>query len=293
MRFLRPLTLLALAAVLSGCFQTKTLIRLNADGSGTVEETVLMNSTMAMTVMMGGLNLFAEEEEEAAEMPDGPYTMEALQERAAEMGATLAGVEPLDVLFGAGYTATYAFADINDLRLSSDPSDGFPSDMGGEMGMGEDDEASGADVPITFAYQQGRLSIHMPRPNSAETDEEMAEVEIGDEVDAEMDEDDASGGPSQKDIQQMTLMLKDMRFSLQVELPGAITETNASHASGQTLTLFDMDLGVVAETPGAFDRLEALGLDGPPDLSAGAMAAFPQIPGFTFEPAEEVTVSFE
>ena len=139
--------------------------------------------------------------------------------------------------------------------------------------MDEDDDASGGDEPISFAYQQGRLTIHMPRPDPAETGEEMAEeevddemieVEIGDEVDGEMDEEDADGDPSQRDIQQMKLMLKDMRFSLQIELPGAITETNAAHASGQTLTLFDMDLGVVAETPGAFERIEALGLEGPP-----------------------------
>ena len=299
MRALRPLALLALAVVLSGCFQTKTLIRLNADGSGTVEETVLMNSTMAMTVMMGGMNLFAEEEEEdeAAEMPDGPYTMEALEARAAEMGATLAGVEPIDVLFGAGYTATYAFDDINALRLSSDPSDGLPSGvMSNGMGMGDDADGEDMDAakePVTFAFSEGRLTVKMPHPASGDDADDDA-YDPKKDPDDEPDEDfGMQDEPGADDLRQMQMMLKDMRFSLAVELPGAVTQTNALHASGRTLTLYDMDFGVLAQSPGAFDQLQALDLDAGPDLSPDKMAALAGIPGFVFEPAEEVTVSFE
>ncbi|OZC04136.1 hypothetical protein [Rubricoccus marinus] len=308
MRTLRPLLLICFAVVLSGCFQTKALIRLNADGSGTVEETVLMNSMMSMSIGMGSGG-FLEDSDDAPDMAeDGPYSMEQLQTRAAEMGTTLVGVEPIDILFGAGYTATYAFTDINSLRFGSNPLEG----MGGMMSeMGRAGDASG-DEPITFAYSRGRLTVRMPEPAFDDEEDLFGDDEIVDEP-AEIDfdapardpkknpaygeeyafEDDLfSDDSSQEDeMRQMAAMFKDMKFSIAVELPSDVRETNASHASGRILTLFDMDFGLLAETPGVFDDLEALGMSGPPS-SMSAMEVFQNIPGFTYEPEREVTVSF-
>lgn len=294
MRALRPLAVLALALVLSGCFQTKTLVRLNADGSGTVEETVLMSSSMAMAIMMGGMDLLSEEGDEEPEIPDGPYSMEALEARATSLNATFASVEPVDILFGGGYTAIYAFDDINTLQLTAGPDASLPDGLGSQLvtGAGEsmeyDEEGNpieasqedeSADL-ISFEYQDGRLKVRMPRPDAPEV------------ADEETDDEDEKSGPNASEFQQMKTILKDMRFSLAVELPSPVRETNASNVDGQLMTLFDIDFGTLLNTPGAFEQIEALDLDGPPKFSASAMASFPTIPGFVFEHEQEVTVSF-
>lgn len=302
MRALRPLAVLVLAVLVSGCFQTRTLLKLNADGSGTVEETVLMNSTMAMAVMMGQEGLFnfeGDDEAPEADPPEGPYSMEALEARAASMGAQFVRVEPIEILFGGGYTAVYAFDDINDLSLSSDPSDLMPSQFAGEMGMGssqpvefdengemiepEMDEMEETATPVTFAYEGGRLTVRMPQPEPDAPDGDPKKTPEADETE-EM--------PDDREMQQMSMMLRDMRFSFAIELPGEITETTATHTDGRLLTLYDMNFAEVFKSPEAFalmDELESAG----PDMASGAMARFGQIPGIVYEASEEVTVSFQ
>jgi hypothetical protein len=330
MRSLRLAAVLVLAGALSGCFQTKTLVTLNADGSGTVEETVLMNSTLATTVMMGAAGMFGEDD---AELPDGPYDEAALQARGEVMGASLSGVEPVRILFGDGYTATYAFDDINELQLFSDPDEMIPSDLGAGLFGSDDgfdeeweteevyeedydtgrdpkkapeasdemedivldgeiiDEPAEAEMdwsaeeeapsePITFTYRDGRLTVHLPQPEASGAEE------------AEMADDEMQGAPSANEFRQMGLVLRDMRFSLAVEMPGEITETTARHASGRTLTLYDMDFGRVFSDPASFEALMALGMQGEPDLSREGMAQLSELPGILFESEREVTATF-
>ena len=296
MRSLRFATVFALAALHSGCFQTQSLIRLNADGSGTVEETVLMNSTMAMAVMAGGMGAMmgGGMNSGAMEMSDGPYDMAALEARAEAMGATLQGVEPIEILFGGGYTATYAFTDINDLRLDSDPSSALPSELTDEMGGG-----MGQPTPesITFEYSNQRLAIRIPQTAPEPVDEEivMAGMEQGSYADdpKKYSMSMENEGPGEDEFRQMAVVLKDMRFSLAMELPREVAETNSSFVEGRTLTLFDMDFGALAESPDGFEALSALDMDsGPPSFQAGSMAALQGVPGIRVEPEETVTVTF-
>lgn len=296
MRALRPLAVLLLAVLVSGCFQVKTLVKLNADGSGTVEETVLMNSTMAMAIMAGQEGLFdmdedAEETPEA-DLPDGPYSIEALEARAEEMGARFVRVDPAEILFGGGYTAIYAFDDVNDLAVSVDPSDLFPGDMmGGGRNMEFDEdgelveaEPEAGEPPVTFVYEGGQLTVRMPQaePEAPQGDPKK-QPEATDEP-VEM--------PTGRELQQMNMVLRDMRFSFAVEGPGEIAETTADHVSGRTLTLFDIAFGELFSTPEAFQLMEEMDAAGGPDFGADARARFAQIPGVVYEDDEEVTVTF-
>ena len=358
MRFLRLAVALVFAGVLTGCFQTKTLIKLNADGSGTVEETVLMNSMFATTMMVssGG---FIDDGGVSAPFPDGPYDEAALEARAEKMGATLAGVETVKILFGAGYTATYAFDDINEIALYADPDELMPSDLGnGLFGGGFDEEweepeiyeiedyeyngvdpkktpeayaepmegdviedieldfeadtpppppAPAADMeigdgeiidvpppngfeddpaePITFTYRDGRLTVRLPRPEPGDMGEpEMTAEEL----------EELEGMTQSGEFRQMALFMGDMRFSLALEMPGEITETTATHVSGRTLTLYDMDLARAFEDEEsftAFARVMSMA-EGEPDFSTEAMARLAAVPGLVFETQEEVTATF-
>lgn len=294
MTALRSLSVLALALVLSGCFQTKTLVRLNADGSGTIEETVLMNSAMGMAVLFG-----ASMGRQMGEVAEQPYSEADLRDRAETLGATFVRVEEQDILFGTGYVATYAFDDINDLRLVSDPSALFPEEMREQMG---DDLDLGLDQAYTFAYANGALTIQVPQPDPEdfqEDEEDMLEEEIYDVYpgrDPKKEQDmrgmsEMEDGPGGDNAAAMAMVFRDMRFSMTIELPRDVAQTNASYLDGRTLTLYDMDFERLAEDPEAFDRLENLAPGGPADMSA-AMRALSEIPGFSVEHEPTVTVSF-
>ena len=343
-RAARPLLALMLAAVLTGCFQTKAVVRLNADGSGTVEETVLMNSMMSM----GFMEEILEEASDGSPYEladDGPYSLEALRERAERMGATLQGVEGSDVLFGSGYTATYAFDDVNDLRLSGNT---FGEVMGAMDGgtMGGMMNASGDEGPITFAFSRGQLTVRMPEPQQDDTfwgdgeiieepyddDEIIEDVFVDERPVGEMEDvigdgeiideieidfaapvqpptsdpkknpayddygynDYDAGSSAADEMRAMAAVFKDMRMTIEIILPGDVRETTAQHVEGRTLTLMDMDFGVFAENPEAFEQLEAMDsmMSGPPSMGLGGMGMMQNIPGFRIETEREVTVSF-
>lgn len=288
MTALRTAFVLVLALALSGCFQTQLTLRLNADGSGTLEERVLMNSTMAMAVMMGGMGAMMGTDQEAPDMPDGPYSMEALEARAASLGATLQGVEPIEVLFGGGYAATYAFDDIADLRLDADPTASLPEEIGEDFGGDDDDEPA---QRFAFAYDGQTFTVQIPRPENEE--DEAATDGRDPKKDPMDDEEGGRGGPSERDFQQAAIVLRDMRFGLTVELPKDVAQTNASHLAGRTLTIYDLDFGAMLADPNAFESLDAINMDdGPPNLGGDA-AALAQIPGMTLEIGPTVTVTFE
>ncbi len=99
---------------------------------------------------------------------------------------------------------------------------------------------------------------------------------------------------SQSDeLRAMAVMFKDMRMTIEILLPADVRETNALYAEGRTLTLLDMDFGVVMASPDALQQLDALDdMGGPPTLGMSGMEAFKKIPGFRFETSREVTVSF-
>lgn len=293
MRALRLFAVLSLALVLSGCFQVRTLVRLNADGSGTVEDRVLMSSAINLVTIMSGMGMGTGMD---TPPPEQPYDEDVLRARAEEMGATFVGVEEEDILFGTGYVVTYAFEDVNTLALTSDPSSFFPEEMRSEMRG--DMPLGGSEEPYTFAFADGELQIVVPQTDL----EEMAEE---DEVaeDAAPARDPKKGGAERESADMgedaggmasamgsAALVLADMRFTVAVELPNEAAQTNASFVDGRTLTLYDMDFNQLLENPEAFDRLDDLSPAGPPDFPT-AMRLLSEIPGFTFESEPTVTVS--
>jgi hypothetical protein len=106
---------------LTGCFQVETLIRVKPDGSGTIEETFMMNK--AIMQMMGGM-LTQMGEGAGAQQPEQQILKEAfslfddakLKQEAGDKGegVTYVSGRRLSTETFEGYQATYAFTDIND-----------------------------------------------------------------------------------------------------------------------------------------------------------------------------------
>lgn len=261
--------LAALAAVvlLSGCLQSRTVINVNADGSGTVEETFLMQRDVVQMLSSMG-------EGEEFSLLD----RDELERGAGDLGdgVSLQSAEEMSTDWGSGYRAVYTFDDINTLRVNQNPSDDVPSG-GAEMGG----EQPSAVEYIRFTMTRGRpatLEIVMPEP-------EGEEMEPAEEMPEEMEAPELS----EEDMQGLASLYTDMRISVDVVVNGRIVDTDATHRDGNRVTLVDMDFNRILEQPDVMRRLAR--------QEAGSISEVEQlvndIPGIKAELKRRVQVRFQ
>ena len=218
MRSLRVLLAVVTSVALTGCINSTTLIKLNADGSGTVEQTTLMN-TAALKAMMPGAD---------KQMGGGVVNQADLERTAARMGkgVRLMSAEPAKGANGfEGSKAIFAFDDINQIQVSQGPS------MSGSTDGRVDAEPTTND-PVRFT---------LARTGSTST------LMI-----AFVDKPGGSGqGGGTTDMPDLTNpmmmgMIKSMfagfKLNIDLEVAGSIVKTNAEYVTGSRLTLLEMDM---------------------------------------------------
>ncbi len=217
MRSLRALLVVVTSVALTGCINSTTLIKLKADGSGTVEQTTLVN-TAALKAMMPGAD---------KQVGGGGTVNKADLERTATRmgkGVRLVSAEPATGANGfAGSKAIFAFDDINQIQVSQGPS------MSGSSDGRVDAEPTTQD-PVRFTLTQSggtsKLTIaFVDKPGGQ------------------------AGGNS--DIPDLTNpmimnMIKSMfagfKLNIDLEVAGAIVKTNAEYVNGPRVTLLEMDM---------------------------------------------------
>ena len=90
----------------------------------------------------------------------------------------------------------------------------------------------------------------------------------------------------------MRRMMTDSGFRLAVTPDGTIVEMNATHRSGSTVTLMEIDFGPLAQDSTAFRRLTATESNRQPASPQAAIDGLNALPGITIEPKETVTIRF-
>ena len=269
-RLAAPFLLTALL-LLSGCFQMHLLLRLNGDGSGTIEETLLL-STMATSFMQsvdstGAFSLIDEER---------------LMARADSFGTGVRFLhaDPIEEGGMQGYRVVYAFADVNTVRLTDDTQ---ALNTGGSGNGG----SKGLDLITTFIYTLGELRIHSPH-EGVNTDDivPIAPERLAAKTDS-VRQSMQESGPLLRG------MLGTAQFSRMVVLPAAITDTDAQFAADSVVTLAHMNFGayldLMEENPELAARLDLATTD------AERRALLRQLDGrdgLQFESAEEIIVRF-
>jgi len=269
------LLLTAIVLVLTGCFEVETNIKLNKNGSGTMEETMLFSQMMMMQMAQMG-QAFGGEEEDSSENP--VYDVEKLKAEAADKGegVTYASSEAIERNGKSGYKVIYNFKDINTLKYSNDPSKKMNMPT-----MGMEDEAT--EEFVRFQYSKGNLIINFPEEGDGDEEytdddtEEFDQEELDDGVDemAGMEE-------------MMKQMFTDMKFKTTIEFEGGIKKTNATFVEGNKITLMEMDFNKVMENAEAFKTLGTLQSATP----AQQKEAMKNLPGIKFEAEEKITVNF-
>jgi hypothetical protein len=222
---LRLLAVLLSAASLTACLDSTTLVKLKPDGSGTIEQTTLVN-TAALKGMMPG----------ASGQANTPMSnREELERTAAKMGkgVKLVSTEPVKSASGfEGTKATFSFEDINLIELSQDPSLG-----GGTDSMRVSSSSSEAPVKFNLTRNGGTSTLAI----------NFTDKPVGTSKPA-----DAAAAPSEMPdftnpmiMGMIKTMFQGFKINIALEVVGSILKTNAEYVDGPRITLLEMDMGAL------------------------------------------------
>lgn len=221
MRSLRVLLAVVTAITLTGCINSTTLVKVNADGSGTVEQTTLMN-VAAIKGMMPGAE---------KQMGGAAVNRADLERTAARMGkgVRLVSADPAKGANGwEGSKAIFAFDDINQVQVSQGPN------MSGSTNGRMSSEPT-TDDPVKFSLTRagGTSTLTIAFIDKPATGVSM---QTGDKP----------GDMPDLTNPMLMGMIKSMfagfKINIDLEVAGAIVKTNAEYVNGSRLTLLEMDM---------------------------------------------------
>ena len=232
MRPIRILLALVTSVVLTGCINSTTLVKVKADGSGTVEQTTLMN-VAAMKAMIPGATA------SAGQAPPG-FNRADLERTATRMGkgVRLLSAEPAKNDSGfEGVKAIFEFDDINQVQVSQDPNTGNNPDR-------LSTEPSNAD-PVKFKLTRtGGTSLLTIN---------FTDKPAGDKPAQPGDMPDFSNPMMMGMIKSM---MKGFKINIDLEVVGSIVKTNAEYVNGPRITLLEMDLEALLADEAKFKALQ-------------------------------------
>ncbi len=271
-KILTSVLALTAALFLSSCFESKTEITINKDGSGIITEEITMGeqmlSMMEMAASQGGVNqnFLADIQDEAK-----------LKAKAAQYGegVTFLKVEEIKMDDGGkGARVTYEFSDINKVSLGLTNGLSILTSIKPGEKSASDEVAPMAKA--TFAYTDGKLAINVPQTDHDKTAEE------------------SEGNAQDFDPQdpQMTMMLElmqGMNMHAKVILTGGIAETNATHHAEDTITLFELNFDEVMKNSEGLNSLSGLNTKKPGDIAK----TLGSIKGTKTETQKSITATFK
>jgi hypothetical protein len=221
--------LLAAAVGSGACFQMTTVLKVAADGSGTIEHRMLY--TAAALAQLRQFSALA----------GGGQAVDPLSEQQAKdmtasigTGVTYLSSEPIISPLGQGRASIYAFTDVSQLRISTQPA--APAGLKIRT-QGFTTEAES----VTFAMTRNAggnavLQINVPEPNFL----------------------DALGSPNATaQIGMVRTLLAGARVLLAAEPAGTVVRTSSPYLEGSRVTLLEVDLDEVLKDETLLPRLQA------------------------------------
>ncbi len=258
-----------LVLFLTGCVDTSTIVKVNRDGSGTIEETVIIS--MGFLELIQGMSGESSEASEDFNILD----KDKLKEKASQIGegVTLVSSENIKTDSGSGYKAIYSFKDINKIRINQNPAENVPT----PGSVGPDTEETGEF--ITFKFKKGGTStLEILKPQ-----EKFSGDQSGGSKGAEQK---PATDPGMLDM--MRQIYQDMRISIAVDVAGTITSTNAQYRDGSRITIMELDFGKLLEDEERFQEL----VQADPDTLEETKELFKDLPGMKVEMQDTIKISF-
>jgi len=259
------------ATTFVGCLQVDTKVNLNKDGSGTIEETVVMKNAVIQMFKEFAV-MFDSTKNEEFQM----FKEDELKTKAANYGegvTYLSGEKHLIEGY-EGYKVVYAFKDINKVKLSTSPDDKMPlgdEESGVVMNDSEEDY-------LKFHFSKGSpsvLAVEFPRPQAEEnTGEETESVE-----DTSM---------NQQNLDKLTEMFDGLKMNLTLNFDSGIEETDASFVDGNKVTVMQIDFSEILKHKDVLEKLEK----SKPETMEQFHELVGDLEGIKIEFKERITVKF-
>jgi hypothetical protein len=243
MRMMRVVAVLAASVYLTGCINSGTLIKVKADGSGTVEQTLLMNAA-ALKGLLAGIDPKGEMK------PQTPFSEAQLKQAAEKLGKGVRYVSSTPMSQGGfeGVKAIYEFDDINQIRIDQDPN--VAGSSTGQMSSADNSN------PVTFKHsRQGGNSL--------------LTVTFNEKTTAGTASPTPSPTPENPDpamMQMIKSMFQGFKVAIDLEVDGQIVKTNADHVTGSRVTLLEIDMAALLEDEAKLRAIQ-------PKLKPGASIA--------------------
>jgi hypothetical protein len=202
MRFLRLSGFLAVAFVSCGCFQLTTTVRVNGDGSGTIQvrQLIAAAALAQLRQFSNGTDPLSEDQARQAAAMLGP-------------GVTYVSSAPISEAGGHGREVNYAFADLNQVRLAVQP----PAASGGDSTMlGQ--------ISWTFSKQENGnalVRIQVPQPPFARG---------------------GSAIPPPEQIAMIKSVLAGAHVVMLLDVAGQVVRASTPYVDGSRVTLMDVDV---------------------------------------------------
>jgi hypothetical protein len=270
MRTLKLGCLAAAALLGSGCFQMTTLVKVNGDGSGTIDHSLLVTKAALAQLRnfaalgrggggQAGIDLISEDQARAMAATLGD-------------GVSYVSSEPIDTPLGQGRRATYSFTDITTVKISQQPETPGGIHVGGRgLGNGE--------ITCSFTRQpDGTAVVHIAVPEMKMPELPMGPLRPG-----------SAQAPNPALAQQFAMvraLLAGARVSIAMEPAGSLLRTNAPAVDGSRVTLLDVDVDQLLGNEEVFARLSDAKT--PEDLKA----VLKEVPGLKIPLERDVVVEF-
>lgn len=219
---LRASIVLTLALFTSGCLKSHALVKVKPDGSGTIEQTMLVNLA-TLKSMLAGMGAAGGQIKESG----GVMSESEFKTSAERMGVRPVSLTPLTEGPFTGARAVYAFDDITTVRVDQNPQ---------VAGAAQRVNVPATSTPIKFAMskQAGSsvLTITVNEQATASAATQVQQAPSLDKLDPAM--------------QQMLKTLFDgFHVQIDLEVDGKIVKTNADYVSGSRITLMELDLAAL------------------------------------------------
>lgn len=260
---------------LAGCFQVDQVITLAPDGSGTIEETFMISRKISESIgaLAGGMGeqAGADDSDKSPPREQSFFKDDEIKKRGERYGADVRFVKMERVANQQfeGYKAVYSFKNINKLRLDQ----GTPG-MPGQAAQGSELAPSGTEFVFTPGKTAGLIVKQQNKRASAG----------GDIADTPPPARESSA----EELAMVRQMFDGLRISTTLVIKGKVIDSNATHRTGSTITLAEIDFGKILDKPELLAKMAAV----PPGDQKAAMEMIKKLPGMKIDMNDELRISF-
>jgi hypothetical protein len=253
----------------AGCLQVGTTLKVEKDGSGTINEKVLFSKTFVKMIKE-----FTEAFQDSGSTEEFTlFETDDIKADAKNYGENVKYVshELVSNDNWEGYQAIYSFNDITKVQISPDP----------DSKVALDDQSTDTEEEeyYFFKFVKGDTpQLIIDRPD----------IELSAETDEYDDTEETEQNNEQED-EEFLKMMEGMKVDISVEVDGEIVNTNATYVQGSKITLFEMNLTEMMKNKEVFKEFKK----NEPNNIEEMKQYLEKLPGLKIEVEKPITITFK